>query len=81
MPAECNGDTIEIPFDRTSKRASTLCAIAADRRALKPGTAVPRKTLEEELFQLVCTIENEISCSGRMISSLWRSLALGLKRH
>ena len=40
------------PIDRTSKRATMLCAIA-DRRVSKPGTAVPRKPLEEELFQLV----------------------------
>ena len=44
---------IRNPIDRTSKRATMLCVIAADRRASKPGTAVPRKPLEEELFQLV----------------------------
>jgi hypothetical protein len=50
VPSDYPNDTIPLPFDRNTKRATMVAAIAADGSALKPLIIVPRKTIEMELL-------------------------------
>jgi hypothetical protein len=50
VPADYQGHEIPIPFDRSTKRATLVAAIAANGAALKPLIVVPRKTIETELI-------------------------------
>jgi hypothetical protein len=49
VPADYQGHEIRIPFDRSTKRATLVAAIAANCAALKPVIVVPRNTSETEL--------------------------------
>jgi hypothetical protein len=52
VPDTYDGNQIEIPVSRESKRSTVLGAIAADGTCLRPLVIVPRKSIEQELYQM-----------------------------
>jgi transposase len=50
VPDEYEANTIDIPVDRNSKRATLVACISGDGMALKPLVILPRKTIEDDIF-------------------------------
>jgi hypothetical protein len=52
VPVSYEGDSIYVPWDRSSKRASLLMYIAADGTFVEPMVIVPRLTVEQEVYEI-----------------------------
>ena len=67
VPSSYLEDTIDIPVNRNTKRATFLGSIAADGSYLAPMIVVPRKTLEVEVLRFGLTSDKVLfryQCNG-----------------
>jgi hypothetical protein len=60
VPVSYEGDSIYVPCNRSSKRASLLVCIAVDGTLVKPIIIVPRLTVEQEVYEIGYTPDRVI---------------------
>ena len=61
VPPEYENNEIKIPISRSAKRSSMVVGICADGTSIKPGLAIPRKTVELELMENGYTPDKNIN--------------------
>lgn len=47
-----NGDEIKVHVKKCWKKSSMVCCICADEIPIKPGVAIPRKTIELDFYEI-----------------------------
>lgn len=67
VPANTNDKDIKVPWDKNGTRASLLAGIWADGSTLIPVVAIPRKTIEEELYYFGYTSEKVCYCYSESV--------------
>jgi hypothetical protein len=81
VPVSCDGNSIHMSCDRSSKRTSLLVCIAADGTFVQPMVIVPRHTPKQELSESSYTpdrVPSEHQENGFISTQLFQKWATGV---